>query len=553
VGASEVIREFVSSQQPVIVLFLILGFGYVIGAIRIAGFAVGPIAGTLLVSIVVGNFGYRISEGAQSVGFALFIFSVGYQAGPRFLHALKSQGLQYATLAVFVTGIGFVTAWAAGRLLSLSDGGTAGLFAGALTSTPTLAAAQEAVRSGLASLPHGRTVQQALASIGTVYAMTYLIGTFGLIALVSVFPRLIRVDLKAEARRLEPGSREDTPEPLQARAYRVENEEFCRSSVGELAQRYWDGLSLVRVRRGLTWLVLVPSERLARGDEIYAYGYAQFFRSGIEHAGPEIRILGEMELSASMTHVVVVRRAAVGKTLRELDLARQHGLVVSAITRDGHPLPVGRDLQLERGDILTVVGPVWGIRALPEMLGPVESNVIETDMTTFAFGVALGAALGLLSVTVGGIPLSLGTAGGLLLAGIAAGWLNSARPPIARFPEAARWILMEFGILIFMAGVGLNAGGSIVQSFREAGPLVLLAAVFVVSLPLLSGYVFGRAVLNMNPALLLGALAGAMTSAPALGLVTREAGSSVPALGYTGTYAFSCIVMTLAGTLIMFL
>jgi putative transport protein len=552
VSASEVIREFVSSQQPVIVLFLILGFGYVIGCIRVAGLALGPIAGTLLVSIVLGNFGYRISEGAQSVGFALFIFSVGYQAGPRFLHALKSQGVQYATLAVFVTGVGFLTAWAAGRLLSLSDGGTAGLFAGALTSTPTLAAAQEAVRSGLAPLPHGWTVQQALASIGTVYAMTYLVGTFGLIALVSVFPRLIRVDLKAEARSLEQAS-EDTPEPLQARAYRVENEEFCRATVRELASRYWDGLSLIRVRRGLTWLTLEAADRLNPGDEIYAYGYSQFFRSGIEHAGPEIRILGEMELSASLTHVVVVRRAAVGKTLRDLDLARKHGLVVSAARRDGYLLPVGRDLQLERGDILTVVGPVWGIRALPEMLGPVESNVIETDMTTFAFGIALGAALGLLTVTVAGIPLSLGMAGGLLLAGIAAGWLNSARPPIARFPEAARWILMEFGILIFMAGVGLNAGGSIVQSFREAGPLVLLAAVFVVSLPLLSGYVFGRAVLKLNPALLLGALAGAMTSAPALGLVTREAGSSVPAVGYTGTYAFSCIVMTLAGTLIMFL
>jgi putative transport protein len=312
VGASEVIREFVSSQQPVIVLFLILGLGYVVGRVRIAGFALGPIAGTLLISLVLGNFGYRISEGAQSVGFALFIFSVGYQAGPRFLHALKSQGVQYVTLALFVSGVGFVTAWLAGWLLALPYGGIAGLFAGALTSTPTLAAAQEAVRSGLVGLPPGRTLQQALASIGAVYAMTYLVGTFGIIAVISVFPRLIGVDLKAEARRLEETSREDSPEPLQARAYRVENEEFCRATVGELAQRYWDGLSLVRVRRGLAWRTLEATDHLQTGDEIYAYGYAQFFRSGIERAGPEIRILREIELSASLTHVVVVRRGAVG-------------------------------------------------------------------------------------------------------------------------------------------------------------------------------------------------------------------------------------------------
>ena len=503
-------------------------------------------------SIALGQLGFRISAGAQAVGFALFIFSIGYQAGPRFLEILRSQGTRYFALALFVGAIGFVLTWAAGKLLSLPPGANAGLFAGAFTSSPMLAAAQEAARSGLIALPDGWTADRVIASIGTSYAISYVVGTIGVIAIVSALPKLIGLDLEAEARRLEAASTPEALEPLQARAYRVENDDFCRPTIAELAARLWDGLSAVRIRRDLAWLTPVAGDHLRIGDEIYAYGYANFFRAGIDRAGPEIRILDDTELAATWTHVVVVRHGAIGQTLRDLDLARRYGLVVTQVMRDGHVLPVIRDLQVERGDILTVSGPVWGIKALPEMLGPVESNVIETDMTIFAFGIALGAALGLLSMTVAGVPLSLGMAGGLLLVGVAAGWLNSARPSVGRFPEAARWILMEFGLLIFIAGVGLNAGGQIVETFRRAGPALLMAAAFVVALPLVLGYVFGRKVLGLEPVLLLGALTGAMTSGPALNLLTREAKSSAPALGYTGTYALASIISTIAGTLILY-
>jgi len=547
---STAVVEFLRGQ-PVIVLFLLLGLGYLLGRIKFAGFAFGPIAGTLLISIVLGYFGFRISPGAQAVGFALFIFSVGYQAGPHFLEVLKTQGLRYFVLAFFVVLIGFVTSWLGGVVLKLPPGGNAGLLSGALTSSPALAAAQDAVRSGLVSLPAGWTTERVLASLGASYAITYVVGTIGIIAAVSLFPKLIGLDLAVEARRLEESGAPDVAEPMQARAYRVENEEFCRPTIAELRERYWDGLAVVRIRRGLDWLKPGPDDHLQIADEIYAYGDAKFFRGGVDRAGPEIRILGEMELSESLTHVVVARRGAVGQTLRSLDLARRYGLVVCEVKRDGHPIPVTRDLELHRGDLLTVVGPAWGIKALPDTLGPVEPNPVETDMTTFVFGIALGAAIGLLSVTVGGVPLSLGMAGGLMLVGIFVGWLNSSRPTIGRFPDAARWILMEFGLLVFIAGVGLSAGGTILETLREAGLPLILAAVFVVTLPLSLGYAFGRRVLKLEPVILLGALTGAMTSGPALSLVQREAQSSVPALGYTGTYALASILLTIAGTVLM--
>jgi putative transport protein len=540
-------------RQPVAVLFLLLGVGYLLGRIKVAGFAFGPMAGTLLVSLVLGYFGFRISPGAQAVGFALYIFSLGYQAGPRFVELFKTQGKQYFALALLVVVVGFATAWLSDWALQLPPGGKAGLLAGAMTSGAALATAQDAVRSGLVRLPGGWTTDTALASIGTSYAITYVVGLLGSIAAVSILPKLMRLDLAAEARRYAHTLESDAIEPLQARAYRVENPEFFRRTLAELGKEVWDGVAVVRIRRGLEWLRPSPQGHLQPGDELYAYGYASFFRGGIDRAGPEIRILREMEFAASQTHVVVVRAGAIGKTLQDLDLARQYGLVVCEIKRDGYVLPVRRDLALQRMDVLTVVGPVWGIKALPEMLGPVEPNPVETDMTTFAFGIGVGAVVGFLSIKVLGLPLSLGGAGGLLVLGIVVGWLNSARPTVGRFPDAARWILMEFGLLIFIAGVGLNAGSGVLDTLRHHGAALIAAAALVVALPLALGYAFGRKVLHFEPVLLLGALAGAMTCAPALNQLTRDADSPLPALGYTGTYAPACVLMTLAGTLMMHL
>jgi putative transport protein len=505
----------------------------------------------LLVSLGLGRLGFQISPGAQAVGFAMFIFAVGYQAGPRFIEVLKTQGLRYLALAIVVAGIGFAAAVVAGKWLALPPGGTAGLLAGALTTTPTLAAAQEAVRGGVASLPAGVTADQVITTIGASYAITYIIGLLGVITVVRVLPRVLRLDLVAEARGIEAAARSDNSVQLQARAYRVTRDEFCKSAIRDLAARLWDGLAVVRLRRAGEWIKPGPEARLQVGDEIYAYGDAGFFRAGIERVGEEIPIVAEVELSAASTHVVVARRDAVGRTLNDLDLARRHGLVVIEVRRDGLPLPVSRNLRLERGDVLSVVGPGSAVSALGEILGPVEPSATETDMMAFALGIAIGSAVGLLSITVAGVPLGLGAAGGLLAAGIATGWLNSTRPTVGKFPDAARWILMEFGLLVFICGVGLQAGGQIVETFQQAGPALVAAAAVVVTLPVLAGYVFGRRVLGLPPILLMGALTGAMTSAAAFSLVTSEAKSSVPALGYTGTYAFANVILTVAGTLVM--
>ena len=284
------VLDFLRSN-PVFTLFIVLGCGYLLGRIRLGPIALGPVAGALLVSLLFGQYGFKITPGAQSVGFALFIFAVGYQAGPRFFEVLRTQGLQYLLLALFVGGVGVAAAVVAGKLLALPFGGTAGLLAGAMTTTPTLAAAQEAVRSGIVSLPEGVTADGALASIASSYAITYVVGLIGIIATVRLLPRLVGVDLAAEAAEMEEAGKTGRGSQMQARAYRVDNPEVCALTIRELRARMWDALAVVRLRRDGEW-VLQPDddERLRPGDEIHAYGDSQFFLGGIESLGEEIPV-----------------------------------------------------------------------------------------------------------------------------------------------------------------------------------------------------------------------------------------------------------------------
>ena len=192
--------------QPVLLIFILIGLGYLIGNINIKGFSFGPVAGVLFAGLVFGHFGYRLSGDVQTLGFALFIFSVGYQAGPRFFDVLRTDGLRYFLLALVIAVVGFSVAAFAAKRLDLAPGTSAGLLAGGLTSSPTLAAAQEAVRGGAVEPPEGFSADAVIGNIATGYAITYIFGLAGLIAIIKILPGVLKLDLVAMARKLEQGS-----------------------------------------------------------------------------------------------------------------------------------------------------------------------------------------------------------------------------------------------------------------------------------------------------------------------------------------------------------
>jgi len=541
-------------QQPVLTLFLILGMGYLIGALRIGSFSLGPVAGVLFAGLFLGHFGFQMNAGAQSVGFALFIFSVGYQAGPRFFDVLRTDGLKYFLLALVIAVTGFAVAVVATKALSLAPGTSAGLLSGGLTSSPTLAAAQEALRTGQIQPPEGITAEAMIGNVATGYAITYIFGLAGLIAVIKLLPQILGIDLKKEAKALEVQDEDGVTAQsnVSARVYKVTNEEMTKIPGHQLREKYWDKTSVVRLRRNGEIIKADPDGFLQLGDELLILAPAVFFTETVAKFGEEITPETNTGQFTETAQIVVINKKAVGKPLEELDMERKFGVLLKTISRMRMEVPRTTDFKLRKGDILSVIGPRDNIDLLGAELGHIEREIAETDMVTFAFGIAFGVVIGLFAVKIGKLSIGLGSAGGLLTSGLAIGYLRSIHPTFGRLPDAARWILMEFGLLIFMAGVGLRAGGDIIETFVAAGPVLVVAGICVTLTPILVGYFFGRKVLKIHPVLLLGGITGAMTSGASLSVVTKAADSPVPSLGYTGAYAFANVLLTIAGSIILF-
>ncbi|PHS37061.1 MAG: hypothetical protein COB07_11605 [Sulfurovum sp.] len=547
----ELFLTFLNAHRD-IAFFLVLGIGYILGNIRIGSFSLGSVAGVLFAGLIFGYYGFRINSAAQMVGFALFIFSVGYQAGPGFVTVLKQDGLKYFTLAVVVgfTGFGIAALWA--NMLSLPPGMSAGLLAGGLTSSPTLAAAQEAVHAGSVKFPDGWSEDQIVDNIAMGYAVTYIFGLVGLISMIKFLPKLLKIDLEKEAENFETSKQESTtlPENVVLRTYRITDPEIKDLSLEVLREQYWDKRSVVKVKRNEMFFP-IDEKGLETGDIIEVLGPRKYFTEKISKIAEEISPEWKGEDVQDTAQVVISNSDVIGHTLEEVAIHRRFGLMLMEIRRNGKHVEDDENTRVEQNDVLTVIGTPHQIEAMGEYMGQVERAGVETDMITLSFGIVMGLLIGSLSVQVAGVSVGLGAAGGLLASGLFIGYRRSVKPTFAQLPEATRWFLMEFGLLVFMAGVGMRAGSGIIETLQHNGLALVAAGMCVTIIPILVGYAVGHKILKISPALIFGAITGAMTSGAALSVVIKEAKSPVPALGYTGTYAFANILLVIAGSLIM--
>lgn len=552
------LSEFLHGNA-VATMFLVLGLGYLVGKTSIRGFNLGSISGVLFVGLVLGHYGYSLNPTVQSMGFALFAFSVGLQAGPSFFHVIRQDGAKYLLLAIVIGGTGFALALILARVIGLEMGGAAGLLAGGLTSSPTLAAAQEAVRAGQVPIPEGLTANQVMTNITTSYAITYVFGLVGLIFIIRFLPRVLRIDLPAAAAKLEAehtGGVEDRTYALNdivVRAYRVENENLVGISVGEIYARFPGRATVEKIRRGGELIEVNRETRIELGDEICIVGFLKEFAEKEGKVGPELSDPELLKVPIESCRVVILRKKIRRVSTSLEQFAAERGCFVSRVQRMGKDIPLEGNFVVQAADVVHLTGPSSRLDEVGKLVGHIERTANQTDLATFALGITVGLLVGTWTVAVAGISVGLGSAGGLLAAGLVIGYLRALHPTFGRVPEAARWVFMELGLTIFMAGVGLRAGSGIIETLAQSGLKLLLAGIVVTSIPVAIGYFVGRKVLRINPVLLLGAITGSMTSGASLSFITAEAKSSIPSLGYTGAYAFANVILTVAGSIILLL
>lgn len=541
-------------SQPFLVMFLTLGLGYLLGHLEIRKFKLGATAGVLLVGMAFGHWGFQPQPELQQVGFILFIYCVGFQAGPRFFAVFAKDGKRYLILAAFVAALAVTLAQTCQILFKLPPGSAAGMLAGSLTSTPTLAAAQGSIASGSVVLP-AREIVQLENNLTVSYALTYIYGLVGLMMLVRLVPSLLKIDLPGEAHKLEgqmspPGSGEEKDDLILTRAYEVTSPQLVGYSLKSLDFRKRTGCLIERIKRDGVMIDPGPDSVLQAGDRIAVLGETANTAELQERIGPEVQDRDLLAIQITSCEVVVTRPEVIGRPLSQLRVQRG-GCFLTRIARAHVPLPVNPNVVLERGDIVSFAGAQKRLKVLTEKFGHVERDVHQTDLLTLAFGIAIGIVIGQFTVQVNGWSVSLGMAGGLLITGLLIGFLRSYQPTFGTMPQAARYVFTELGMMFFMANIGLSAGGGVVEAFRAIGPTLILCGMVLTTLPVVLGFLFGRYVLKLNPAVLLGALTGAMTSTPALGVVSDATKSAVPALGYAGTYAFANVFLTMAGTIII--
>ncbi len=548
-------------QYPELAIFLTLALGYWIGSLKFGKFNLGAVTGVLLAGVLVGQMNITISPNVKSVFFIMFLFAVGYGVGPQFFRGLKSDGVPQVIFSVLQCLASLLTAYLVARFLGYDAGAAAGLLAGSQTISAVLGVATDAVNQ-LNISPDQKTA--LINNMPVAYAVTYLFGTAGSAwLLASIGPKLLRVDLAAECKKLEAtmggGETElgviSLSRRFDVRAFRVTNPNLVNKTVGELEAGIKEARGFIlRIRRGSAIIEAEPSTIIQQDDVVVVATRQEVLIERGGQIGPEVDDKMLLDFPAEVLDVVVTNKTLAGQTLAELaghEFAR--GVFLRQITRAGRELPITPGTKVDRGDVLTLVGAKLHVERAAEEIGYADRPTNLTDMVFVGSGIVLGGLVGALTIHLGGIPLSLSTSGGALISGLVFGWLRSVNRTFGRIPAPALWILNNVGLTMFIAVVGISAGPSFVAGLKEAGLSLFFAGIVVTSLPLIIGVLMGKYLFKFHPGITLGAAAGARTTTAALGMIEDVAKSKVPALGYTVTYAVGNTLLTIWGLVIILL
>jgi putative transport protein len=547
-------------EHPELAIFLTLAVGFFVGRLRVGSFSLGTVVGTLLAGVVIGQLDIQVPSIVKAVFFDLFLFTTGYKVGPQFFRGLKKDALPQVAVTVVLCVTCLLSAFAAAKLLGYDVGTAAGLLAGAFTESTVIGTAADAINR----LDLSATEKTALVNnIPVAYAVTYLIGTALIVwFLPNVGPRLMGVDLKEEAKKLQAevaGGEEPEPgvrsalQRFAVRTYRVTSERLVNRTVGELealprSQRVF----ITRMRHDGAIVEPEPGTLLHKGDVVAVMTRAELLMTRGTEIGPEVDDTELLDFPVEVLDVVVTNKAVAGKALRELaagEFAR--GVFLRSLVRLGQPMPFTPETRIDRGDVLNLIGPRPAVERAAREIGYPDRPTVTTDMIFVGLGIFLGGLVGLLTVTLGGVPLTLTASGGALIMGLVFGWLRAVRPTFGRIPEAAVWVFDTVGLTVFIGVVGLGAGPSFVAGLQKSGASLVVAGLVVAVLPHVVAILFGRFVLKMNPVILLGACSGAGTITAGLRALQEEAHSKLPALGYTVPYALGNILLTAWGPVIV--
>jgi putative transport protein len=563
-------------QYPEIAIFLVLALGYYFGKFTFRGIGLGSVTATLLAGVVVGQLGITIGTPLKATVFLMFLFAVGYGVGPQFVRGVAKDGLPQAIFAVVQCIFCLAVPVAIAKVAGYDMGYAAGLYSGSQTISAAMGLSTDAInRLGLAA----DEAKRLLDSMPVAYAVTYMFGTVGSAIVIALLgPVLLRMDLAAACKEYEEkqggtkalGGAGSAWHRWEVRAFQVKPGSIVDGlRAVEVEALIPDArIFVLRLRRngvieeGSADTVLREGDVVAlagaRDVLVNALGRAKAAAAGNVAVEPpkEVDDPELLNMPIEGIDIYVTNKEVDDKTLADLaQLPAARGVFLRKITRGAvaTSIPILPNTKIYRGDILDVVGRTEDTAAVTKLLGVPDRPSDVADVAFIGASITIGALIGALVWKVAGVPLTLSTAGGALIAGLVAGWLRSVHPKFGRIPTSTVWFMNSVGLNIFIAVVGISAGPGFVNGLKTQGIGLFLWGAVATTVPLVLGMFVAKYIFRFHDALTLGIVSGARTTTASLGLVCDLGKSQVPALGYTVTYAVGNTFLTIWGMVMIML
>jgi len=556
------------AANPFILLFFVVGGAVLLGKATVKGYGFGMVASAIIVgaglSAWASTYGVKMSldNFAKSLFYYLFMYGVGLRVGPSFINSLKGDGLKFTFLAVFCSILGLLGCVALAKLWSLPDGAAAGILAGAMTMSAAIGSAEEAIKQGVFKLADGQTAEQVSGMIALSYGLTYIWGTVGIILICKYLPRWWGVDARAAAKKYE--EEKGVPNvddagitgyrPLALRAYKLSNDAVAGMSVRQFLQKHPE-YKVLNVARGDERLGAPDDLVFQKGDVIALGGRLEAMTANMGLIGPEVPDAKVLNIPIDQAEILVTNKEMEGKELQEFRSAEFAGQIgLHHIERGGVTIPMGLKTKLERFDVLFIGGIKSSVDKVAALMGKVARPSTSTDLLTLSVGMILGFLIGAITVPLAGSNVGLGNARGLLVSGIIVSSIVSRLRFFGSTPNAARNILEDLGLVVFIAIVGVNSGaGLLTQLSGSVALYIFLAGFIVTTIPPILVWAIGYHWMKINPAVLMGGVAGARSHSGPAREAAKEIGSSVPWIGFPVGYAVSGVLLTVFGYLAMVL
>lgn len=555
-------------QYPYLLLFFVVGLAVYIGRASIKGYGLGMVAGAIVVgagiSVWASSYGVKLelNNFAKSLFYYLFMYGVGLRVGPSFVNSLRGDGIKFLFLAVVSSVIGLTLVVLGAKLFALPPGAAGGMLAGSQTMSAAIGSAEQAVTSGVVKLPAGMKPEDASGMIALSYGITYIWGTVGIILICKYLPRWWGVDAKAAAKKYEQefgvkdleGGALTGYRQFGLRAYRLENPATVGMSIAKFRAMNPE-YRIVNVGRNGEPQGADPELVLQKGDIVALGGSTEHLTEKMGLIGPEVADAKTLGIPMDQAEIVVFNKDVVGRTFESFrDTAIAGQLQVTKVERGGVQIPAGLKTKLERMDIVSVVGLKSAVNELGEMWGRIARANTSTDLLTLSIGMIIGFLIGMIEFPAFGAKVGLGNAGGLLLSGVIVSSVVSRLRFFGNTPNAARNVLEDLGLVVFVAIVGVNAGAGLLAQLTGALALKIFLVGFIAcTIPPFIVWAIGFHVFKINPAVLMGGVAGARSHSGPCREAAVEIQSSVPWIGFPVGYAVSGILLTIFGYFAMIL